>query len=197
MPGPQRDAERTQRRILEAAARAIATKGVGVSLDTIARGAGVSKGGLMHHFPSRDELLTALMGDLLAQFNEAVTAALDPADDAPGRLTRAYVRAVFADLENGERAREQITVMGMIGSDPGVTALVQDDDAEWRERILADGLDPLRAEVITKAADGATGSLLWSRQHPRELDALRDALLAMTRVTGPLEGADQLSTAQG
>lgn len=197
MPGPQRDAERTQRRILEAAARAIATKGVGVSLDTIARSAGVSKGGLMHHFPSRDELLTALMGDLLAQFNEAVTAALDPADDAPGRLTRAYVRAVFADLENGERAREQITVMGMIGSAPGVTALVQDDDAEWRERILADGLDPLRAEIITKAADGATGSLLWSRQHPRELDALRDALLAMTQVTGPLEGADHLSTSRG
>lgn len=186
MPGPRRDAARTRARLLEAAGSAISQHGVNVSLDLIARGAGVSKGGLLHHFPTREELLVAVMRQLLADFDAAVEDALDDADDQPGRLTRAYVNAVFADLADGDRAREKVTLMGMVGSSPGVEEFVRLDDEQWQARLAQDGLDPMRADVVTKAADGATGSLLWSRTDPAAYDGLRLTLLALSREPGPL-----------
>ncbi|HCX85723.1 MAG TPA: TetR family transcriptional regulator [Micrococcales bacterium] len=194
MPGPQRDAERTRARLLEAAAAAIGEKGPEVSLDLVARRAGVSKGGLLHHFPSRDALLEALMRHLLAAFDTSVERELeraqaeDPTEaDAPGRLTRAYVRAVFADLAEGDRAREQITLMGMIGASEAVSHVLRTDDESWRSRVAGDGLEPLRAELVMKAADGLTASLMWSRTPAREHVELRDLLLALTRSTGPVD----------
>ncbi|WP_108717568.1 TetR family transcriptional regulator [Miniimonas sp. S16] len=194
MPGPQRDAERTRARLLEAAAAAIGEKGPEVSLDLVARRAGVSKGGLLHHFPSRDALLEALMRHLLAAFDTSVERELeraqaeDPTEaDAPGRLTRAYVRAVFADLAEGDRAREQITLMGMIGASEAVSHVLRADDESWRSRVAGDGLEPLRAELVMKAADGLTASLMWSRTPAREHVELRDLLLALTRSTGPVD----------
>ena len=96
MPKPQRDAVRTRALLLAAAGRCIATRGASVSLDVIAREAGVSKGGLLHHFPTREDLLLALMQDLLDQFTAAVDrelererAALSPSEPAPaGTLGR-------------------------------------------------------------------------------------------------------------
>ena len=197
MPKPQRDAVRTRALLLTAAGRAIATRGASVSLDVIAREAGVSKGGLLHHFPTREDLLLALMQDLLDQFTAAVDrelererAALSPSEPAPaGTLVRAYVRAVFADLEDGDRAREQVTLMGMIGSSPAVTEFVRTDDETWAARLASDGLDPLRAAVITNAADGVTGSLLWSRKEPESYRALQETLITLTYNAGPLDVA--------
>ena len=68
MTGQVRDAVRTRRALLDAAARTVVVHGAGVSLDVVAREAGVSKGGLMHHFRSKDELMTALADDLFDQF---------------------------------------------------------------------------------------------------------------------------------
>lgn len=188
-PRQRRDAARTRARLLEAAGSAIAQHGVNVSLDVIARGAGVSKGGLLHHFPTREELLASVMRHLLAEFDADVERALEAETDEParpGRLVRAYVNAVFADLIDGDRAREKVTLMGMIGNSPAVEEYVRLDDEQWQARLGADGLDPMRAEVITKAADGATGSLLWSRTDPAAYVELQRTLIAMTETTGPL-----------
>lgn len=197
MPKPQRDAVRTRALLLAAAGRCIATRGASVSLDVIAREAGVSKGGLLHHFPTREDLLLALMQELLDQFTAAVDrelavelAHVPAGSPAPaGSLVRAYVRAVFADLEDGDRAREQVTLMGMIGASPAVTEFVRSDDEAWSARLADDGLDPLRAAVITNAADGATGSLLWSRKDSASYRELQETLIALTYNAGPLDTA--------
>lgn len=188
MPGPQRDAARTRARLLEAAAECFAENGVGVSLQTVARAAKVSKGGLLHHFPTREDLLEALMRHLLSQFDQLVEdeLAAAPEDTAPGRLVRAYVRAVFDELRHHERTREQLVLMGMLGTSPAVSEFLVEDDAAWKARIATDGIDPLRAEVIVKAADGATASLVWSRNSPEYYEQLRDVLIALTYEPGPV-----------
>ena len=118
MPGQVRDAERTRRVLLDAAARSAVTHGAGVSLDVVAREAGVSKGGLLHHFPSKDELMAALADDLFDRFDQAVQDRIDPDDTAPGRLLRAYVRATFDDLERGQDAVEPTTLMATLSAFP-------------------------------------------------------------------------------
>jgi AcrR family transcriptional regulator len=72
VPGQVRDATRTRRALLDAAARSVVTHGAGVRLDVVAREAGVSKGGLMHHFRSKDDLMAALADDLFDRFDRAV-----------------------------------------------------------------------------------------------------------------------------
>jgi AcrR family transcriptional regulator len=65
---PRADARRNYERLLAEADSAFAERGVGASLESIARGAGVAIGTLYGHFPTR----RALVGALLRERNEAL-----------------------------------------------------------------------------------------------------------------------------
>lgn len=54
------DALRNREKLLAVAARGFALKGVDVSLDDVARGAGVGAGTLYRHFPTREALVEAV-----------------------------------------------------------------------------------------------------------------------------------------
>jgi AcrR family transcriptional regulator len=57
---PRADAQQNRERILEAAKEAFKRSGATTSLDDIAKQAGVGPGTLYRHFPTREELLTAV-----------------------------------------------------------------------------------------------------------------------------------------
>jgi AcrR family transcriptional regulator len=57
---PRADAQRNRKRILEVAKKAFTRSGANISLDDIARQAGVGAGTLYCHFPTRDALLEAV-----------------------------------------------------------------------------------------------------------------------------------------
>src|ERR1700761_5269979 len=57
---PRADGERNRARLIAAAKRACAEKGAAVSLEHIAREADVSIATLYRHFPTRDELISAV-----------------------------------------------------------------------------------------------------------------------------------------
>jgi AcrR family transcriptional regulator len=57
---PRADAQRNRERILELAKEAFTRSGVNISLDEVARQAGVGAGTLYRHFPTRDALLEAV-----------------------------------------------------------------------------------------------------------------------------------------
>jgi AcrR family transcriptional regulator len=64
------DARRNRDRLLAIARRAFVDNGVDASLDDIARTAGVGIGTLYRHFPSREALIEALIGDDIARLAE-------------------------------------------------------------------------------------------------------------------------------
>lgn len=187
MSGQVRDAARTRRVLLDAAARSVTVHGAGVSLDVVAREAGVSKGGLMHHFRSKDDLLVALVDDLFEQFARSVTERIDPADEQPGRLLRAYVRATFDDLERDNEAVEQTTLMVTLSAFPELARRSQERYRRWNEELAADGLDPQRVLLVLRACDGLSITPLFEGvPDPAELAATRDLLMGLTRGTGPV-----------
>lgn len=54
--------EQTRNKLLEAAAHIILTQGAAhLTLDQVAQAAGISKGGLLHHFPTKEALLIGLL----------------------------------------------------------------------------------------------------------------------------------------
>jgi AcrR family transcriptional regulator len=136
-----RDADETRRQIIEAAARLISRRGSAVPISAIADAAGVSKGGLLYHFASKDELLEAVAGRLFDSFRDAVHDAASE-DPDPGRLTRAYVRVSFADVADEAAAREMIAVAAQLMHEPRIQQIAAEDGARWREDLFGDGLDP-------------------------------------------------------
>ncbi|MFC0504920.1 TetR/AcrR family transcriptional regulator [Micromonospora costi] len=69
-PPLRADAQRNRARILDAAEAVFAEFGTRASTEEVARRAGVAIGTVFRHFPSKDDLLAAIMKRLLAQLVE-------------------------------------------------------------------------------------------------------------------------------
>lgn len=79
---PRADARRNRERVLRTARQLFAEEGLGVSLDEIARRAGVGPGTVHRHFPAKEALYLAVVIDQLEQLvaeAEALAATGDPA----------------------------------------------------------------------------------------------------------------------
>jgi AcrR family transcriptional regulator len=77
----RRDAQRNRDLILVAARAAFAAEGLDAPVEDIARRAGVGMGTLYRRFPSKEDLIDAVLADALEQYAEAAESAL-AADDA-------------------------------------------------------------------------------------------------------------------
>ena len=67
-----------------------------LTLDAVARSAGVSKGGLLHHFPSRNDLLEGLFEDLMGRFEERLLEFMANDKVEHGRFCRAYLNTIVS-----------------------------------------------------------------------------------------------------
>ncbi|MBA2947968.1 TetR/AcrR family transcriptional regulator [Streptomyces himalayensis] len=92
--GLRADAERNGDRILAAARHLFATEGLGVSMASVAREAGVGKATLSRRFATRDDLVNAVFADRMDAYAAAVTDAL--ANPDPWHGFTGYIHAVRA-----------------------------------------------------------------------------------------------------
>jgi len=91
---PRADAERNRNHLLEVAKAAFADVGPEVSLDEIARRAGVGIGTLYRHFPTRDAILEAVYRRAVQQLAEAADQLLET--EPPIEALRAWM-GLFID----------------------------------------------------------------------------------------------------
>ncbi|WP_134321691.1 TetR/AcrR family transcriptional regulator [Cumulibacter soli] len=159
---PGRSAGDTKRLILDAAAKLIGRHGTAVPISDIATAAGVSKGGLLYHFPSKESLLSEMAVSLNDEFRAAVQerAAQEP-EDAPGRLARAYIRTSFAMGRDTSGLRDYVALAVHLMFEPGMSAIAQQDADWWRAALHGDGLDPAVVRIVVSAADGVSSGPLW------------------------------------
>ncbi|MEU9168606.1 TetR/AcrR family transcriptional regulator [Streptomyces sp. NPDC048420] len=139
-PGLRADAERNRCRILAAARRLYAAEGLGVSMASVAREAGVGKATLGRRFATREELVNAVFADRMDAYADAVAEAL--ADPDPWHGFISYLHAVCA-MQAADRGFADVLTMTF----PAAKAL-EARRAEAYERLL---------ELITRAKD--TGHL--------------------------------------
>ncbi len=93
-PTVRSDVERNRGRIVEAARRRFATEGLGASMASVAREAGVGKATLSRHFATRENLINAVFTDRMDEYLALTNEAL--ADPDPWRAFTRYVAAVCA-----------------------------------------------------------------------------------------------------
>ncbi len=96
----RRDAQERRDRLIEAAQREFAARGVDASLEKIARDAGVAIGTLYRHFPTRLDLLIAAFMPRLRAFLDGAYAALEVAD--PWEGFACYLENLFG-VQAGDR----------------------------------------------------------------------------------------------
>ncbi len=86
------DARRNRNRVLEAARAAFGAEGSDVSLDEIARRAGVGPGTVYRHFATKEALFEAVVFDRIGELVEEARALLDDPD--PGRAFTSFTERV-------------------------------------------------------------------------------------------------------
>lgn len=176
-----RTPDQTRRLVLDAAATVVRRTGPTATLDAVATEAGLSKGGLVYHFPSKDALLLALATDQAERFRAAVAESLDPDDEAPGRLTRAYVRTCLDETTDPHGLRDDILLTAQLMTSPDVRALARDDQDRWEADLADDGLPAHVLELVLAAADGVSAALLWGGDlDPVRMERLRRQLVGLT-----------------
>jgi len=80
MRAPRKDVQRNRRRLVTAAREVFTEQGPEVSLDEIARRACVGPTTLYRHFADKEELVAAVLDDLVAGVRETADAAVDATD---------------------------------------------------------------------------------------------------------------------
>jgi AcrR family transcriptional regulator len=174
----------TREKLIQAAAQLVMANGINrVTLEQIALEAEVSKGGLLHHFPTKQALLSGLMEQVGRVFKARLEKfmALETSDQ-PGRLARAYIRASF-EYEADEL---QLTnaIAKVVSEFPELLLELQEEFAQLDQEMQSDGLPAARAIVIRLACDGLWFSELIgvaSLQEPLRSQMLEE-LIAMTKL---------------
>lgn len=92
MPEPAKKPSKAKARILDAAARLFHEKGfAAATVRDLADTVGILSGSLFHHFPNKDEILFAVMENVIIEMDTALETALASAPDTASRL-RALIR---------------------------------------------------------------------------------------------------------
>ena len=100
----RRDAERNRQRILQAARAGFAERGLGITLDEIARLAGVGVGTVYRRFPNKELLIDALFEERIGEVAAVAQAALR--DDDGWRGLRTFLTGAVTLLAADRGLRE-------------------------------------------------------------------------------------------
>jgi AcrR family transcriptional regulator len=141
-------------RLLNAAEAVVARDGVSnLTLETVAREAGVSKGGLLYHFPSKSALISAIVERLGERCQRDQARVLAGDTGKPGAFARAYL-AIRSEPVDPQTRPMHIALLAAAGTDPQYLEPFRRRLVEWQQRLEADGIDPVTATVVRLAIDG-------------------------------------------
>jgi AcrR family transcriptional regulator len=177
------DAQRNFERVLGAAEELFAERGSDVSMDQVARRAGVGHATVFRRFPSKEALVAAVIVRRIHQVGELAAAALEQGDAAEGferfawqvAELKAHDRALFeglagpcAELSEVVEAHTEVldTVRRLVVAAQEAGAVRADVDPDEVPLILA--------STLTGALQmSPPGSELWRRHLAVVLDGLR------------------------
>lgn len=151
-----------------------------VSVDNVAKGAGVTKGALFHHFPSKRALVEAVFDEMLGQLEKDLEPLMAADPHAYGRFTRAYLQIALRD----SRSLGDPILWRSCVADAGLSARWD----RWLKRRLDELNELERApalEAVRLAADGLWLGMTTGYQMA-DPSGLADLLQAMTMPTNTL-----------
>jgi len=181
-----RESTSVRDRLLNAAERVVVRDGVSnMTLEAVAREAGVSKGGLLYHFRSKATLVSAIVERLgtRCQADQALALATD--SDSPGAFTRAYL-AARSEPPKPEEEPVLTAILAAAGTDPQYLEPIRHRCKEWQARLESDGINPVTATIVRLAIDGLCLCRLMGLPIP-EGEMRQRVLDQLSAMTAPTE----------
>jgi AcrR family transcriptional regulator len=174
----------SKNRLLDAAENVILRDGVShLTLDAVAAETGMSKGGVLYHFPSKDDLIRGMIRRLHGEFDAEVRRLIADDPCPTGRTVRAVLNANFPPAPSERTVRIDRIAAGLLAAVATNRDLLE-DMKEYTERMeqemMRDGLDPITAMVVHMAADGIWMSSLFGIAHP--CGPMRELVIERLRV---------------
>ncbi|MFL9923041.1 TetR/AcrR family transcriptional regulator [Herbaspirillum lusitanum] len=173
--------ERSRNLVIQAALTIIARDGAGkLTLDAIAREAGISKGGLMHQFRSKGAVLQALLEHQVEYF-EKFSGDYMANDGAASPEPHLTTQIEVAREAISQPQSVAFAILGAIGEEPGLLSMFRDIDASKLAAIKAEAADPEMATLRWMAARGLLLSALFGlcplsdEEREQLFDHLRDS----------------------
>jgi AcrR family transcriptional regulator len=178
----RRDAERNRQRILEAARRGFAERGLGITLDEIARLAGVGVGTVYRRFPHKELLIDALFEERIGEVAAVAQAALQDEDGwrglrtfLTGAITLLAADRGLRELMLGSSRTPERILQGRSQIKPAVERLVARAQAQGalRDDVRAPDF-PLILMMVDRVADTTRDASpdTWRRSLELILDGL-------------------------
>ncbi|HLP82753.1 MAG TPA: TetR/AcrR family transcriptional regulator [Phycisphaerales bacterium] len=172
---PARDA------VLNAAEVVIDRDGVAAfTLDAVAKEAGVSKGGLLHHFPSKDALLLALVTRMSDQWRGDYEQAIASVPAGPVRVARGLLNACIADAEgwNDQMRRSGKVMIAAMAANPANVKPAREAHENLLRLAIQDQGPTWASEAIVFAMHGLWFSWLFglTDASPDQLAQIRASL---------------------
>ncbi|WP_342735392.1 TetR/AcrR family transcriptional regulator [Bradyrhizobium sp. B117] len=151
--------ERSRNAALEAAIAIIARDGPGrLTLDAIARESGLSKGGVMHQFRTKEAVLKALLERQMAHFEEFSTAYMAKVSKTSANPNLATQLATVREAAASPNSAALALVAAMV-ENPRLMALPREREMERMAAIREEATDP---DLAMLRWAGAMGLLLSS-----------------------------------
>ncbi|MDY0873425.1 TetR/AcrR family transcriptional regulator [Dongia rigui] len=144
----------TREQIIDAALSVVRTQGVAaLTLDEAARLAGISKGGVLYHFKSKEALIQGMVARLAGQCETLQQAHYDRLSPGPNRWARALVETSF-DPAGPSTDPAGCALLAAVATNPGLMEPLEDTIDTAFRRLTADSEDPSMALLVALAMDG-------------------------------------------
>ncbi|MDQ0203513.1 TetR/AcrR family transcriptional regulator [Pectinatus haikarae] len=168
-------------KILKAAAKIINEEGIfSLTLESVAKAAGISKGGLLYHFSNKEALLEGMINYLLLNFNKDLEDNVQKDNFARGRWTRAYINLTF----NQEKYDIDMNTafLAAAAAKPDLLKTMAQQLKLVHSHIENDKIDPVIATIIRLAVDGMYFNQLYGLYLNKNLyEKILQYLISMTR----------------
>jgi AcrR family transcriptional regulator len=139
-------------RVIEAAERVVADVGAArLTLDAVAHAAGVSKGGLLYHFPSKESLLVALSHRYVDSIHGCIDSVRTSIADGPAQELKACVQGILGSNQC-MRAMSAV-LLATAANDLKLLEVIRERMAEHVQE-LSTSTDFARAAIVALAVDG-------------------------------------------
>lgn len=137
-----------------------------LTLQAVAEEAGISKGGLLYHYPSKETLITAIVNHQVENFDKYLNHLIEESESAPGRWIRSYATATTNNLEFGTNTELFSGLFAASDEFPQVHDAWRKHYEKWQERIENSRIDPVVGTLLRLAIDGLWFSEIYQYGPP-------------------------------
>ncbi|AJS57783.1 TetR/AcrR family transcriptional regulator [Paenibacillus sp. IHBB 10380] len=168
--------------ILMAASKIVKELGLEhLTLDAVAKEAGISKGGLLYHFPTKDALILGMVQELTNRFSTEVDQKVKEDRKEKGKWSRAYLEAT-ANSSNDMNS----VLAAVLFTGPSVVEGLHEQYKTWQKNIENDGLNPVHSTIIRLVADGLWFTDMFGLAPPDD-DLKKKIIHELTNWTGEVK----------